>query len=79
MTPHPRLPAFTRMATIGRTSVQVPGHWSERRWTDLCRAESARLNFTNEGGVGGTICFLRNVNGLWLQDQCIETWKRDRE
>ncbi|MHB1936920.1 MAG: rhamnulokinase [Acidobacteriaceae bacterium] len=41
--------------------------------------ESARLNFTNEGGVGGKICFLRNVNGLWLQDQCIETWQREGE
>ena len=41
--------------------------------------ESARLNFTNEGGVGGTICFLRNVNGLWLQDQCMEAWKADGE
>jgi rhamnulokinase len=37
--------------------------------------EAARLNFTNEGGAGGTICFLRNVNGLWLQDQCVEAWK----
>ena len=41
--------------------------------------ESARLNFTNEGGVGGKICFLRNVNGLWLQDQCMEAWKSDGE
>jgi rhamnulokinase len=41
--------------------------------------ESARLNFTNEGGVDGTICFLRNVNGLWLQDQCMEAWKADGE
>ena len=39
--------------------------------------ESAQLNFTNEGGVGGTICFLRNINGLWLQDQCVEAWKSD--
>jgi len=36
--------------------------------------EAARLNFTNEGGVGGKICFLRNVNGLWLLQQCIEGW-----
>lgn len=41
--------------------------------------ESARLNFTNEGGVGGKTCFLRNVNGLWLQDQCMEAWKADGE
>jgi rhamnulokinase len=39
--------------------------------------ESARLNFTNEGGVGGKICFLRNINGLWLQDQCMEAWRAD--
>lgn len=37
-------------------------------------AEAARLNFTNEGGVGGRVCFLRNVNGLWLLNQCLESW-----
>lgn len=42
-------------------------------------SESARLNFTNEGGVGGTTCFLRNINGLWLQDQCMTSWKADGE
>ncbi len=41
--------------------------------------ESAQLNFTNEGWIGGRICFLRNINGLWLQDQCIEAWKADGE
>lgn len=35
---------------------------------------AARHNFTNEGGVGNTICFLRNVNGLWLLNQCMEAW-----
>lgn len=41
--------------------------------------ESARLNFTNEGGIDGKICFLRNVNGLWLLDQCIEAWRLEGE
>lgn len=36
--------------------------------------EAAQHNFTNEGGVGGTTCFLRNVNGMWLLNQCMETW-----
>lgn len=36
--------------------------------------EAARFNFTNEGAVGGNICFLRNVNGLWLLQQCIAAW-----
>jgi rhamnulokinase len=38
-------------------------------------ADAARLNFTNLGGVGGKICFLRNVNGLWLLSQCLESWR----
>ena len=28
------------------------------------------FNFTNEGGVGGTFRFLRNIMGLWLVQQC---------
>jgi len=38
--------------------------------------EAARAaNFTNEGGVGGTIRFLKNVIGLWLLQQCEEEWR----
>jgi sugar (pentulose or hexulose) kinase len=37
--------------------------------------EEARLaNFTNEGGVDGTIRFLRNVMGLWLLQESQRTW-----
>lgn len=32
-------------------------------------------NFTNEGGVGGTIRFLKNVNGLWLLEECLRAWE----
>jgi rhamnulokinase len=32
-------------------------------------------NFTNLGGVGKNICFLKNVNGMWLLQQCLESWK----
>lgn len=38
--------------------------------------EASQLGFTNEGGVGDTICFLRNVNGLWLLSQCMEAWHK---
>ncbi|WGL51859.1 rhamnulokinase [Nocardioides sp. BP30] len=37
--------------------------------------EEARLaNFTNEGGVDGTIRFLKNVMGLWVLSQAERTW-----
>jgi rhamnulokinase len=35
-----------------------------------------RYNFTNEGGVGGTIRFLKNIMGLWLVQECRRTWER---
>jgi rhamnulokinase len=38
-------------------------------------SEAARVqNFTNLGGVGGKICFLKNVNGMWLLRQCLDEW-----
>ncbi len=37
-------------------------------------AESLRLNFTNEGGVGGTTRFLKNVMGLWILQGCRQSW-----
>lgn len=40
--------------------------------------EDARLaNFTNEGGVDGTIRFLKNVSGLWLLSESMRQWQRD--
>jgi rhamnulokinase len=39
--------------------------------------KSLESNFTNEGGVGGTIRFLKNVSGLWLIQGCRKTWSKD--
>jgi len=41
--------------------------------------QSAAMNFTNEGGVNGSIRFLRNLSGLWLL-QCLKSaWEKDGE
>ena len=37
-------------------------------------AESRLANFTNEGGVDGTIRFLKNVMGLWVLSESLRTW-----
>jgi rhamnulokinase len=34
------------------------------------------VNFTNEGGVGGTIRLLKNIMGLWLVQECRRDWER---
>ncbi|MEU8304699.1 rhamnulokinase family protein [Actinomadura sp. NPDC048955] len=36
--------------------------------------ESRKANFTNEGGVDGTVRYLRNVMGLWLLQESMRTW-----
>jgi rhamnulokinase len=43
----------------------------------LVNEQALRYNFTNEGGVGGTIRFLKNIMGLWLVQECRRTWERD--
>ncbi|WIM98691.1 rhamnulokinase family protein [Actinoplanes oblitus] len=35
---------------------------------------SRAANFTNEGGVDGTIRYLRNVMGLWPLQECLREW-----
>jgi rhamnulokinase len=37
-------------------------------------AASRAANFTNEGGVDGTIRYLRNVMGLWPLQECMREW-----
>ena len=37
---------------------------------DRCRER----NFTNEGGVGGTIRLLKNIAGLWFVQECRRLW-----
>jgi len=39
---------------------------------DKCLA----LNFTNEGGVGGTTRLLKNIAGLWLVQECRRVWNQ---
>jgi len=41
----------------------------------LINHEAQRLNFTNEGGVCGTVRFLKNIAGLWLLQACRRCWQ----
>jgi rhamnulokinase len=42
----------------------------------IITAMTRDFNFTNEGGVGGTIRLLKNVTGLWLIQECRRAWAR---
>jgi rhamnulokinase len=43
----------------------------------LLSDQARALNFTNEGGVAGTIRFLKNIGGLWLLQECQRQWQRE--
>jgi rhamnulokinase len=43
----------------------------------VLRQRARELNFTNEGGVGGTVRLLKNVAGLWLLQESRRRWRRE--
>jgi rhamnulokinase len=61
----------------GTTAFLSSGTWS-LLGTEVTSAvvtdQARRLNFTNEGGVGGTIRLLKNITGMWLLENCRNCW-----
>ncbi|WP_123040982.1 rhamnulokinase [Cohnella candidum] len=64
-------------ANDGPFAYLVCGTWS-LLGTELDRplltAETMELQFSNEGGVGGTYQLLKNIMGLWLLQECKREW-----
>ncbi len=58
---------YISSGTWSLMGVEVPGPVIN----DTCRS----LNFTNEGGVGGTTRLLKNIAGLWLIQECRRIWR----
>jgi len=63
--------AYISSGTWSLVGVEVP--------EPVITSESREANFTNEGGVGGRIRFLKNVAGLWLLQQCRKSWEKERK
>lgn len=45
----------------------------------IINERSQAENFTHEGGVEGSIRFLKNICGMWLLERCREEWQRQRK
>ena len=69
--------AFAAVSNTGRSAILSSGTWSllgaELRAPGITPRARA-LNFTNEGGVCGTIRLLKNIGGLWLLQSCRRSW-----
>jgi rhamnulokinase len=56
------------------------GTWSlvgVEREGPIINSEVNLRNFTNEGGVYGTVRFLKNVTGLWILESCRNEWQEN--
>ncbi len=58
--------AFLSSGTWSLLGAELPG--------PVITPKSLELNFTNEGGVCGTIRLLKNIGGLWLLQSCRRCW-----
>ena len=58
--------AYLSSGTWSLMGIEVP--------EPIINERSARLNFTNEGGIEGTTRFLKNITGMWLVEQCRKKW-----
>jgi len=77
---HDTASAVAAIPGLDDTSVYISsGSWSLMGF-EMCspviNPETLRLNITNEGGVSGTIRLLKNIAGLWLEQECRRKWRQ---
>jgi rhamnulokinase len=69
--------AVAAIASSGKTAFLSSGTWSllgAEIPSPIITPRARDLNFTNEGGVCGTIRLLKNIGGLWLLQSCRRCW-----
>lgn len=74
---HDTASAVAAVSAAGRTAFLSSGTWSllgTELPAPVINARARDLNFTNEGGVCGTIRLLKNIGGLWLLQACRRRW-----
>jgi rhamnulokinase len=74
---HDTAAAVAAVPAGGTTAFLSSGTWSllgTELAAPIITPEARELNFTNEGGVCGTIRLLKNIGGLWLLQACRRSW-----
>ncbi len=73
--------AVASIPGLNEKSVYISsGTWSligVERKEPIMTPEALELNYTNEGGVDGTIRVLKNVAGMWLLEESRRQWRRE--
>lgn len=79
---HDTASAVASVYAGGNTAFISSGTWSllgTELPAPIMTTAARDLNFTNEGGVAGTIRFLKNITGLWVLHSCRESWAANGE
>lgn len=66
-------------ALEGRYAYLSSGTWSllgVETASPVINDSASRLNYTNEGGLGGNTRLLKNIMGLWIYQECKKEWDR---
>jgi rhamnulokinase len=77
---HDTASAFAAVQSGKTVALISSGTWSllgTELSSPVVTDEARRLNFTNEGGVGGTVRLLKNICGLWLLERCRKDWQSE--
>ena len=77
---HDTASAVASVEAGGTSAFLSSGTWSllgTELPAPIVTQRTRELNFTNEGGVGGTTRLLKNIGGLWLLQSCRRGWARD--
>jgi rhamnulokinase len=77
---HDTASAFAAVESGRKTALISSGTWSllgTELSDPIVTDEARRLNFTNEGGVAGTVRLLKNICGLWLLERCRKDWQSE--
>jgi rhamnulokinase len=72
--------AFAAVHSGKNVALISSGTWSllgTELSSPIVTEEARRLNYTNEGGVGGTVRLLKNICGLWLLERCRKDWQSE--
>lgn len=70
--------AVAALSGSGKSAFLSSGTWSllgAEVSAPVLTPKACAMNFTNEGGVGGTIRLLKNIGGLWLLQSCRRCWE----
>jgi rhamnulokinase len=76
---HDTASAVASVEAGGTSAFLSSGTWSllgTELAAPIVTDRTCELNFTNEGGVGGTTRLLKNIGGLWLLQSCRRSWAR---